>query len=65
MKKPTAEVDCLPAQPSKLLKLILKLQRENLPSGGGLPALEALQLARRAAYSQQMRVAELIQQINQ
>ena len=61
MKKPLVltENASLPAA-----KLILKLHKENLPSCHKLQLLYPLQLVRTAAHQQQMRVAQLIQEIN-
>jgi hypothetical protein len=61
MKKPLVltESVSLPAA-----KLILKLHKENLPSCNKLHFLDPLQLVRTAAHQQQMRVAQLIHEIN-
>jgi hypothetical protein len=45
-------------------KLIIKLQKENLPYCHKYQIMDPLQLVRTAAHQQQMRVAQLIQEIN-
>lgn len=61
MKKPMSVSPSTPLPPAKL---ILKLHKENLPSYAKLHALDPLLLVRTAAHHQQIRVAQLIHEIN-
>ena len=61
MKKPSQQ----PAQlAQRIARLIRKLQKENNPTAHKLQPLDALHLARTAAQQQQLRVIQLIQDIN-
>jgi hypothetical protein len=61
MKKPATDI---PIIPKKLAKLISKSQKENCSTNIHLAAEEELLLTRAVAYYQQLRVSELIQQLN-
>ena len=62
MKKPTVSSGRVP---HLITKLISKYQKENDPFAHRTAALDPLELVKAAAQNQQMRVVQLIQEINQ